>query len=173
MLAIIVGIVLITIGIFVWNQNKFPKNQEQEQPLVAQPQEGSLAPDFILSNLQGERVQLANLKGRPVLLNFWATWCPPCREEMPLLEAVYRERREELEVLTVNLQEEPEVIEAFQKENGYTFPVLLDREGKVASQYWIRGIPTTLIIDSQGIIRAIRSGALREEDLEALLDEVR
>jgi len=68
MLAIIVGIVLITIGIFVWNQNKFPKNQEQEQPLVAQPQEGSLAPDFILSNLQGERVQLANLKGRPVLL---------------------------------------------------------------------------------------------------------
>ncbi|MDR2542561.1 MAG: TlpA family protein disulfide reductase [Treponema sp.] len=111
------------------------------------------AQDFTLQMLNGERVSLSSYRGKVVFLNFWATWCPPCRQEMPSMEVLYQRYKEHgLEMLAVNLRENPNEVRQFIQENGYTFPVLLDLDGRVGARYGVRGIPTTLIIDRQGRI---------------------
>ncbi len=125
-------------------------------------QVGDLAPGFGLQNLAGQMVALPDFRGKPVLRNFWATWCPPCREEMPLLQEVFQDKAladKGLVVLTVDLGESPATVEAFMKSNGYSFPVLLDTQQIVANTYNVRGIPTTFFIDKDGIIREVRIGA--------------
>ena len=114
---------------------------------------------FSLPLLSGERTSLSSYRGKVVLLNFWATWCPPCRAEMPSMEALYRRFKDQgLEILAVDIGEDSAVQQYIQN-NSFTFPVLLDGDGKVSSQYGIRAIPTTFIIDREGkIISMIRGG---------------
>ncbi|MDR1315875.1 MAG: TlpA family protein disulfide reductase [Spirochaetales bacterium] len=115
--------------------------------------------DFSLPLLDGKMQSLSSLKGKVVFLNFWATWCPPCRNEMPDMEKLYnRFKNEGLEFLTVNIQENKREIESFMKEFKLTFPVVIDFSGEVAGQYGIRGIPTTYIIGRDGRIIAAAIG---------------
>ena len=127
-------------------------------------QVGGTAPDFQLQDLDGQSVALSNLQGNPVLLNFWATWCPPCRSEMPYIQQVYDEWSDKgLVVLTINTGESSTTVKEFMQANGLSLPVLLDRGGEVAEKYNIRGIPTTFFIDKDGIIQVKIIGAFPNE----------
>ncbi len=122
------------------------------------PEEGKLAPDFLLPTLKGE-VRLSDLRGKALLVNFWATWCGPCRKEMPQLVAAYeRYRQEGLEIVAVNLQEPEDRVRRFMEEFGARFTVALDKTGAVVREYQLLGIPTTFFIDRQGVIRSIFRG---------------
>jgi len=136
---------------------------------------GALAPDFRLSTPSGEAVALADYRGRPVLLNFFATWCAPCRGEMPFLEQAYvRHQAQDLVVLAVSLEEEPAVVPPFVTDLGLTFPVVLDGDGAVANQYGISILPTSFLIDADGQLVHRRNGfytseSQLEQDLAAIL----
>jgi len=111
------------------------------------------AQDFSLQILGGESADLSSYKGKVVLLNFWATWCPPCRQEMPSMETLYqRYKNNGLEMLAVNLRENSNVVRQFIQRNSYTFPVMLDTNGRVGAMYGIEAIPTTFILDKEGNI---------------------
>jgi DsbE subfamily thiol:disulfide oxidoreductase len=111
------------------------------------------APDFILPNLAGETVRLRDLRGKVVLLNVWATWCPPCVEEMPTLETLAaRMRGKDFVLLAVSQDERPKAVKPWVEERGFTFPVLLDPRGQVGHEYGVTGYPETFVIDRQGRI---------------------
>lgn len=136
---------------------------------VERPQVGKLAPDFQLENLDGEAISLSNLRGNPVLINFWATWCAPCVHEMPALQQIYEEwSGKGLVLLTIDMGESPSKVEEFMRSYRLSFPVLLDTKESVAEKYNIRGIPTTFLIDKDGIVQGIKIGAFRnKEEIEA------
>lgn len=118
------------------------------------PKEDLQAIDFNLKDLTGRPSSLSAYKGKVVFLNFWATWCGPCRAEIPSMEQLYTELKDEgLAIVAVNSQEPLEQVSAFVEDTGMSFPVLLDSTGKVGAAYGVRAIPTTYIIDPQGAIR--------------------
>jgi peroxiredoxin len=118
------------------------------------------AKDFTLEDLEVSAVNLKDFQGKVVFLNFWATWCPPCRVEMPAMEKLWQKfKQEDFVILAVDLRERKEKINSFVKTNGYTFPVLLDSMGAVANTYGIRAIPTTYLLDSEGRIVGRALGA--------------
>jgi thiol-disulfide isomerase/thioredoxin len=113
------------------------------------------APDFTLENLDGETVALGGYRGKVIMLNFWATWCPPCRREIPSMEAIYQDLAGDgFVVLAVNEFEEPDHVFAYtgQLSVDPTFPILFDRDSRVSQLYGVKGLPTTLLIDRQGRI---------------------
>lgn len=125
---------------------------------------GNLAPDFQLQNLDGQTASLGNLRGKPVLINFWATWCSRCRSEMPYIQGIYEEWSEEgLVVLAINLGESSSQVEEFMQNHNLSFTVLLDTKQDVAQRYNIIGIPTTFFIDKDGIIRDKIIGAFQNK----------
>ncbi len=125
--------------------------------------------EFQLKDLTGKEVRLSGLKGKVVLLNFWATWCGPCRSEMPSMQRLYAQLKGQgLEILAVDLQEDKATVARFVKELGLTFPVLLDTAGSVGTQYGARAIPTTYLFDRKGFIFARMVGA-REWDTPQVL----
>lgn len=129
------------------------------------PAVGRAAPDFQLESLDGQAISLAELRGRPVIINFWATWCGPCRTEMPALQEIYEDRDWEergLVILAVNLGESASAVRKFMEANGLSFTVLLDSEGRTGMLYNAQYIPTTYFVDNDGIIRHIKMGAFRE-----------
>jgi cytochrome c biogenesis protein CcmG/thiol:disulfide interchange protein DsbE len=132
-------------------------------------QEGYLAPDFELVTLKGRPLRLDEVKGKVLLINFWATWCPPCRLEMPAMQQVYVQYRDQgFEILAVNLQEQDAQISAFAQEMGMTFPILVDRDGSVSSTYRVTSLPTTFVVDRSGTIRdRIVGGPLAEALIES------
>lgn len=131
------------------------------------------APGFTLRNLDGEDISLSSFAGKTVLLNFWATWCPPCRVEMPSMQRMYNELRDEgFELIAVDLQEPESTVRAFVEENDYSFPVLLDSDGKIGATYGARSIPQTYLIDSDGFAIAVATGA-REWDSEEFYSVLR
>jgi peroxiredoxin len=135
----------------------------------------SVAPDFGLRAVNGDTISLKDYRGQVVLLNFWATWCPPCKAEMPDLEALYREHgaARGFAVLGINMQEEVGVVRAFAERQGVTFPLLLDTDGEVATrQFAIRSLPTTLIIDREGRIRDAWHGQLSRAAMLSRLEQV-
>lgn len=124
------------------------------------PRVGAIAPDFALFALAGNSITLSGLRGRPVVLNFWTTWCGPCRHEMPYLQEVFEERtNQELAIIAVNIGESESIVRKFITNRGYTFPIALDQERHVALDYEIAAIPTTFLIDQDGIIQAVKIGA--------------
>jgi thiol-disulfide isomerase/thioredoxin len=133
------------------------------------PKVGEVAPDFTLPDLSGEPVGLAGLRGRPVLVNFWATWCPPCRAEMPDLDEVARESAGSgLTVLAVNLQEDPLTIAGYLRTLGVGgVRPLTDTTGAIFRQYRVSGLPMTVAVDRDGIVREIHVGPLTRRGIEA------
>ncbi len=138
------------------------------------PEVGKQAPDLQLNTPGGQSIALSELKGTPVLLNFWATWCGPCRHEMPFLQQIYDERPEEtLVLLTINIQESSSQVVQFMQSEGFSFTVLLDSNGNVAQRYNIHGIPTTFFIDKDGVIQEIKIGAFQSKaDIETILNRL-
>mgnify|MGYP005864595621 CR=1 FL=1 len=122
-------------------------------------QQGDVAPDFSLPTLDGGATSLRDYRGRVVLLNFWLTWCGPCRAEMPDMQVVYEELRDRgFVVVGVNGGESRDKVEGFAQEFGLTFPILVDEERGVTSRYGVRGYPTTFIIDGDGVIQQVIVG---------------
>ncbi|MBT3273531.1 MAG: redoxin domain-containing protein, partial [Spirochaetales bacterium] len=132
-----------------------------------------VAPDFTLENLNGEEITLSSLKGKVVLLNFWATWCPPCRAEMPSMQEMYLLLEDEnFELLAVDVQEPKKTVADFIEKNGYTFPILLDTSGRTGAVYGARSIPTTYIIDADGFAVGFITGS-REWNNEVVYETLR
>ncbi|OHD26383.1 MAG: hypothetical protein A2064_04810 [Spirochaetes bacterium GWB1_66_5] len=126
--------------------------------------------EFELQDLKGKYIKLSGLKGKVVFLNFWATWCGPCRTEMPSMQRLYEQLKDQgLEILAVDLQEDKTRVQSFVKELGLTFTVLLDTKGTVGAQYTARAIPTTYLLDRQGFVFARTVGA-REWDTPEMLE---
>lgn len=127
---------------------------------------GNPAPDFALQDLQGRTVRLSDLRGRPVLINFWATWCGPCRKEMPELQRFYARYGDQMELLGVDLAEPRERVEAFVRQGGYGWTFVLDSSGRVAEQYLVMGLPTSFFVDAEGIVRARHIGPMTYRQME-------
>ena len=131
-------------------------------------QEGNLAPDFTLYSLEGKEVSLSDFKGKVTFINFWATWCPPCKEEIPDMQEFYEEEAEQLdaEILAVNLttnETSSQVVKDFAEKNHLTFPILMDTEGQQMETFATITIPTTYIIDKNGIIMKKVIGPMSKE----------
>jgi thiol-disulfide isomerase/thioredoxin len=125
--------------------------------------------DFALAGLQGGSTRLSALKGKFVLLNFWATWCPPCRAEMPSIEALWRKTKDKpFAIVAVSSGEKAEDVRAFIAKNGYSYPVYLDASGSMSSYFGARSIPTTYLIDKDGKAIAGAVGGLEYGSPEAL-----
>lgn len=127
-------------------------------------EEGALAPDFLLERLDGGDLRLSDYRGQAVILNFWATWCAPCRKEMPQFVSAYdRYRDDGLEIIAVNMQEGKAIAGPFVEDFGIEFPVVLDRSGQMHDRYRLLGLPTTYFIDREGVIRSVYRGPFIEE----------
>ena len=137
------------------------------------PRDNATAPDFKLPSLDGQTISLSALRGRLVLLNFWATWCGPCRSEMPFLQEIHKDpvwQARNLLILAVNLKESDTNVSKFMADNGLTFNVLLDTRGEAGQLYNITAIPTTYIIGKDGIIKNSRIGAfVNKKQIEQML----
>jgi peroxiredoxin len=146
---------------------------------IPSPRESFPAPDFTLDTLNGAPTVLSAYRGKVVVLNLWASWCGPCRAEMPAIQKVYVANRERgLAVLAVNstFQDSVSDAEAFARDLRLTFPILLDRDGAVSRRYLLRALPSTFFIDRKGIIRSVVFGGPMSEavivsKIEALLQE--
>jgi peroxiredoxin len=134
------------------------------------PEINAVAPPFELDNLNSQPVKLAALRGHPVIVNFWATWCEPCRIEMPDIEAVFQSYQQHgLRVLAVNLGETPQLVQGWVDTFGLTFDVLLDRNQQIAALYQLRGQPSTYVISPEGIITQIFFGPTNQDSLKAAI----
>ncbi len=145
------------------------KNPTDRAPSV---EVGRAAPDFVLRTLDGGTVRLSDLRGRVVLLNFWASWCQPCRSEMPeLVRASAAEQGRGLTVVAVDLQEAEEPVREFAEQFGMRFPVAFDRTGEVARTFRAsKELPTSVFVDRDGVVRLIRPGPMTGEFLRNALD---
>jgi peroxiredoxin len=125
------------------------------------PKRQTTAPDFTVPGLRGSPIRLGDFKGQVILLNFWATWCPPCREEMPSMERLYRRFKSRgFTILALSIDSRgEEVVAPFVKSFGLTFPIGLDPRMTVAGEYRMAGLPTSILIDRGGAIAAVAAGA--------------
>lgn len=142
--------------------------QQENEDLTKSPLDGKAAPKLVLKDLRDKAVTIDGTADHTIyVLNFWATWCPPCRAELPEIQKFASAKHENVKFYSINMQENPEKIQSFLQENGYDMPVLLDPENKAASDYLVKYIPTTLIVDAKGIVRYQQVGGTTQEKLEA------
>jgi peroxiredoxin len=139
------------------------------------PQVGMRAPDFALQAMDGNTYRLSELAGRPVLINYWTTWCIPCKAELPILEKLYQEYQQKgLLIISVNAidQDSTDKVQGIIDQFSMTFPVLLDQGSQFANLYQAIFFPTTVLVDASGVIREINLGDSTEAELRASLDKV-
>ena len=149
----------------------------EDQPSVNKPalpsSQVDLAPDFTLTDLNGNNVSLSDYRGQNVYVNFWASWCGPCRVEMPDIEEIHGEYQDkDLIVLTVNIGENQTTVQRYIDSNGFTFPVLLDSDQKVARLYKVNSIPASIFIDKEGKVRSQRVGVLTKEQMVSYIENL-
>ncbi len=122
-----------------------------------------LAPDFELMDLDGQLVSLESFRGQPVMINFWATWCPPCRSEMPIIQAAGDQFADDLVILAISTGDRESDVIQYQEAHDLDLIILLDPEAAVAESYGVRGLPTSVFIDSSGKLRDVYIGELSED----------
>lgn len=144
----------------------------EDSPASLAPASERTASDFELQTPDGEKVSLASLRGRPVVINFWATWCGPCQQEMPLLQAAHVQYGADLVVLGINFEEPNTLVEPFIADLGLSFPILMDADGRVKRLYRVRAFPTTFFLDTEGVIRYEHIGLLSEKQLAGYLEKL-
>lgn len=156
---LVVGVVLFVSSSLVWAMGS-------RVPAV-----GTTAEDFQLTDLGGKQQSLSQYRGKVVLVNFWATWCKPCTTEMPAMQAVYDKLQDRgFVVLAVNELEDEQKVREHIRQHGHTFPVLLDRDNKVANQFGVFGLPVSVFIDEKGVVQEYIKGGLLTEQI--ILDTV-
>jgi len=177
---------VVLIGLVIWglydvgtksNSAVLPTKVGQDQQLTVGLEKGNLAPDFELKSFDGKAMKLSGLRGKKLILNMWATWCPPCRLEMPEMEKFYTDTKNEgIEILAVNLTQAEKSrndVPAFIKANGITFPVIMDENGDVAKLYNVSSIPATFVIDTQGVIREKVVGPMTYDSMKKMLGTIK
>ncbi|WP_404333015.1 redoxin domain-containing protein [Mesobacillus maritimus] len=145
-------------------------NVATQEAITATVEVAGQAPNFTLSTLKGKEVKLSDFKGRKVMINFWATWCPPCKAEMPAMQQLYDHANGYMDILAINIDPKNDV-SGFVRENQLTFPILLDESGKVNEDYSIISIPTTFLINEEGMIEKKHIGAMTLEQMEEFIIE--
>jgi peroxiredoxin len=136
---------------------------------------GFMAPDFTLKTIDGESITLSSLRGKVVLLNFWATWCPPCQEEMPAFQNIHEEFKDDSFIIisiTTEAGSEMDNVIAFRENYNLTFSILLDENGSVNQRYYVDALPRTLLITTDGVINKILLGAVTEDGLRQELSAI-
>ncbi len=169
------SLVALVLGAWLLIQRGDGATQADASLPITQATKPAPAVDFTLTSLDGKQVRLSDLRGKVVLLNFWATWCPPCKAEMPDLEAIYRENADShnFVILAVDVEEQAELARTFAKQYGLTFPVLPDSDGRVSNnRYFIRTLPTSFIIDRAGNVRYQWSGQQSRANILSRLQTV-
>lgn len=144
----------------VLQEDTADKETSQEGTAQEEAAQEKAAPDFTAEVNNGSSFTLSEQKGKVILLNFWATWCGPCVEEMPAFEKLYQEYGDEVAILAVNFMEDKSTVDQFVEENEYTFPIAYDENGEMNSKYPTDGIPYTLVIGKDGIIKKIYEGSM-------------
>ena len=171
---------LIFIGILVlaaaWIFISADKNGSTTAGLTTAPQAGFLAPDFTLETIEGESITLSDLRGQVVLVNFWATWCPPCKAEMPTFERTYLDYADQgFMLLAVNAIQQDSVgaIETYRAANGLTFPILLDTDSDISRTWKVHSLPTSFFVGKDGIIsEVVVGGPMSEALIRARIEEL-
>ncbi len=149
------------------------EEQVTAQGMQIAPVVGAVAPDFTLVNLEGKNVSLSDFQGQPVMINLWATWCGPCRIEMPTIQSRFEKYRDEgFIVLAVNFDERKADVQAFGDEFGLTFQILLDPGAKVQKLYRTRSYPTSFFVDRKGVIQVQHIGVMTEGNLDGNLAQI-
>jgi cytochrome c biogenesis protein CcmG/thiol:disulfide interchange protein DsbE len=135
---------------------------------------GALAPDFELTNVNtGQSVTLSSFRGRPVWVNFWATWCPPCKAELPIIKQKYdKYKGQGLAIIGIDMQENPNQVRDYIKSNGYDWTFVVDSDGKITNRFFTEGIPNLVFIDAKGVVQAVHVGDLDGRAMEELLGKV-
>jgi len=158
--------IIIAIGVILIVSSLLIASQFSQQEGIKKAIQGKSVGDFTLSNLDGESINLSDYQGKYVLLNAWATWCPPCRAEMPDLNNFYLEHQDKnFEILAINAGETKETAATFANMLGLEFSILLDSDGKVLTGLGITGFPTSILIDPKGNVAMIHIGMIFPEDL--------
>ena len=142
-------------------------------PSEVQIDVGAAAPVFTLGGMGGTEAKVTPGDGKVYVINFWATWCPPCRKELPDIEKFAESHKERVSFYAVNIEEPEEKVTGFLKENGYELPVLFDKDGRATMAYQVSAVPTTFVIDASGKIAAKFIGVTTEADLEKALQALR
>jgi thiol-disulfide isomerase/thioredoxin len=155
--------------VITWSSGRLTKSSAQPSAALPFPSEKLPFADFELQNLEGTKIHLSQYRGKAVIVNFWATWCEPCKAEMPLLEKAYLTYSGDLTILGVNVMERPEIVSPFLTQYGITFPILLDRDGAIENRYAVRGYPTSFFVDRDGVLQAQHIGELDDTLLAGYL----
>jgi len=170
----ILFILILALGA-VWTLISADKEGVSTAGRIPAPQKGFLAPDFSLKTLDGEEITLSDLRGKVVLLNFWATWCPPCRGEMPAFQQAYSDYADEdFIIVAVNAtrEDDPEKVAAFIAKYGLEFPVLLDSTGEINQLYLVQSLPTSFFIDKEGVIQEMVVGGIAEAMVRTRIEKM-
>ncbi len=149
-----------------------PTAEAQSDQLHSQPAVGYLAPDFTLQTLDGESFTLSQQNGTPMVLNFWATWCGPCRNELPALQSAARRYDGQVRFVGVDQGETAQDVQSFVDEFGLTYPIPMDIELTAADAYNVMGLPTTYFVDADGVIRHLWSGEMNTVTLEEGISKI-
>lgn len=157
-------LVLVAILAIAWGCSTSPNEN-----IKTAPKQGAYAPEFSLINTAGEEISLNSQLGKVVLINFWATWCPPCLQEMPGIQSRYEMHKENLSVLAVNNGDPEHLVADFRDQTGLTFEPLLDTRGNVAQLYQVNAFPTSMFVDEHGIIQIVHIGLMTESQLDSYL----
>ncbi|MGM9923401.1 MAG: redoxin domain-containing protein [Bacillus sp. (in: firmicutes)] len=180
-LILLVFMLLISFSLWQHYHDKMSQQKNNESPNTNAAdnigtEKGQAAPDFSLTALDGKTVKLSDFRGQKVVLNFWATWCSPCREEMPDLQAFYSKNQDKnLTILAVNMTNQHETLDQvaqFADDYNLTFPIPLDEKNAVGQSYQIMTIPTSFLIDSKGIIHKKILGPVNQAMLSELINEM-
>ena len=174
--AVIMGAIaiIITSNLNEANDADVEHSKNTDEATDATDRQKELAPDFEMVDRDGNRIKLSDMRGKPVVLNFWASWCGPCKSEMPDFEEAYKEYGGDITFMIVNLtdgkNETVDTAQAFIDSQGYTFPVYFDTDSNGAAAYGVSSIPVTYFIDAQGYLVAYGRGALNSETLKSGID---
>lgn len=169
---VLLSVVTLAAGVWSW-QMQHERTAGPARPVATVSTRP--APDFTLTAADGTSLRLSDLRGKVVLLNFWATWCPPCEAELPDLNALHRDYAEAqgFTVVGIDMEEAPADVRAFAEARGLTYPLLLDTDGVVTNdRYGVRSLPTSMIIDRDGVIRDTWVGQITRTAMVARLKEV-
>lgn len=163
-------VVLISVLVFLSGCGKTQTAEKPNAKNKIAPQQGYLATDFELEDLEGEKVTLSSLRGKTVVINFWSMGCRYCLQEMPDFETFSRSKPEDVIVLMINLDKDRSRLDAYIKNQGYSFTVLKDKVGDTARSYLIRGIPTTLVIGKDGVVMHRVEGLINLDGLNSIIN---